>query len=352
MKKIASLFLAVLMVLSFAVTASAANEASRDGLQAVILTDDEAYFLDEVVIVSVKVKNNNSFAVKNVSVETLLPDGIVAKNGANQSARFSLKAGETKTVTLPVCAEAIPDLPACNRGDKDNKHDDCYDLSGDDCLPTDACSKNDCAGDECMPTDECDKNKHHNKDCDKNDCAGDDCMPTDECDKKKGSCKGDGTCDDNCYCKQPCTGDSFNAFLWVVILMFAVAIGVLVLKGNKKAIKMMSLVFCLLMILAVVPANTLAANATFTVDKLITIDDTDYIIAARIAYTIEGADLEDVTVVEEDVTCAPTAAPETPADENTSATSVLKAGFDALAGTFSDLESDGTLDKLFDMFSK
>lgn len=378
MKKITSLMLALMMLLSFAVTAHAADTATKNGISATIATNVDAYFEDEAVTVTITVKNNNSNAVKDVAVETLLPAYLRAGKGQNTNSKFNLAAGETKTIRLEVFADRPSDLPPYgyegHRGNKapDKNANEYNDLEGDGCLPTEECKKhNDCAGDECLPTDECNKDK--------------------ECDKKKDTCKGDGTCPEDCYCNQPDTGDGFNAFLWIAVLMFAVAAGVLVLKGNKKAIKTMCLAFCVLMVLAVVPVDTFAANDAIVVDKTIQIGYYEYTIKAKVSFnggSSNGVGDAPVTMApttaapaedwEEDLTFAPdldeefeedytvpvdgprpavTAPVETTAPLTTQApdfevettASMLDSGLSAFADVISGMTEDGTVDKFIEM---
>lgn len=340
MKKLTSLMLALLMLMSFAVTASAAQMDANGGIQVAISTDADAYFEAEPIEITVQVKNNNSFDVKNIAVETILPDGLHAAKGEDANARINLAAGEMKKICLTAYADRIPDLPSYGRPDKNDKHHNsdkgsCDNLESDECLPTDPCDK-DCAGDECLPTDECKKDK--------------------ECDKE-GTCKGDGSCDKDCYCKQPCTGDSFNAFLWIAVLMFAVAAGVLVLKGNKKAIETLCVVFCLLMALAVIPVDTLAASNSVVVDTVVQVGYYDYTIKAKVSFDLGGKTPAEVATTasaeEEYFEDAGESLPvDGPAPEAEATTSVLEAGFEALSGALSGLVEDGTAEKLAALFSK
>lgn len=366
MKKITSLMLALMMLLSFAITASAADTGAKNGISVAIATNADAYFEEEAVKVTITVKNNNSKAVKDIAVETLLPEGLYASKGQSTNAKFSLEAGETKTIRLEVYADRVPDLPVYgkdnhkgdkgpHKGDKapDKNANEYNDLEGEGCLPTDM---NDCAGDECLPTDECNKDK--------------------PCDKKEDTCKGDGTCPEDCYCKQPCTGDSFNAFLWIAVLMFAVAAGVLVLKGNKKAIKTMCLAFCVLMALAVIPVDTFAASEAIVVDTTVQIGYYEYTIKAKVSFNGGSSsgmgsapettapsteweedvtfvpDLGDGDFIEEDevmttVAPAPTQAPDF---EVETTASMLDSGLSAFADVISGMTEDGTVDKLIEMF--
>ncbi len=364
MKKITSLMLALIMILSFAVTASAANTGAKNGLSVAISTNADAYFEEEAVKVTITVKNNSGKAIKDITAETLLPEGLYASKGQSTNAKFSLAAGETKTIRLEVYADRAPDLPSCDKGDKgphkgdkgpdkgdkkpDKNANDYNDLEGDGCLPTEECKKhNDCAGDDCLPTDECNKDK--------------------DCNKKEDTCKGDGTCPDDCYCKQPCTGDSFNAFLWVAVLMFAVAAGVLVLKGNKKAIKTMCLMFCVLMALAVIPVGASAANDVIVVDTTVQIGYYEYIIKAKVSFNGGSSNgvgsapetTAPATEWEDDVTFVPDLGEGDFIEEDVATTapvvvettaSPLDAGLDAIAGAISDMTEDGTVDKLIALF--
>lgn len=337
MKKLTSLMLALLMLMSFAVTASAAQMDANGGIQVAISTDADAYFEEEPIEITVQIKNNNSYDVKNIAVETVLPDGLHAAEGEEANARINLAAGEMKKICLTAYADRIPDLPSYGRPDKGNKDESssCDNLESDECLPTDPCDK-DCAGDECLPTDECKKDKESDK---------------------EGICKGDGTCDEDCYCKQPCTGDSFNAFLWIAVLMFAVAAGALVLKGNKKAIKTLCVVFCLLMALAVIPVDTLAVSNSVVVDTVVQVGYYDYTIKAKVSFDLGGKTPVEVSTTapaeEEYFEDAGESLPvDGPAPKAEATTSVLEAGFEALSGALSGLAEDGTVDKLVEMFSK
>lgn len=77
MKKIASLLFALSLVfcvlLALPLNASAASTGTQDGLEVTITTDKTEYTADEDIQVSVNIKNNNSYKVEDVSIETLLP---------------------------------------------------------------------------------------------------------------------------------------------------------------------------------------------------------------------------------------------------------------------------------------
>lgn len=97
MKKIASKFLALSlafgMFLALPGNASAAGTGTQDGLEAAVTTNKTEYTADEDILVSVNIKNNNSYKVEDVSVETLLPEGLVLKTGTLSAADIDIEAG-------------------------------------------------------------------------------------------------------------------------------------------------------------------------------------------------------------------------------------------------------------------
>ena len=63
----------LLVVLPFGV--SAAGTDARDGLEVSLLTDQGAYAAGEEIGLAVTVTNTNAYAVDNIRVEALLPQG-------------------------------------------------------------------------------------------------------------------------------------------------------------------------------------------------------------------------------------------------------------------------------------
>lgn len=74
MKKIVSLLLTFLLVLcvllNLSFNVSAASTEVQDGLEVVITTDKPEYSAGEDILVSVSIKNTNSYKVENTSIET------------------------------------------------------------------------------------------------------------------------------------------------------------------------------------------------------------------------------------------------------------------------------------------
>lgn len=85
MKKLSTLLLALSLVLCtlFALTlnTSAASTEVQNGLEVTITTDKTDYNVNEDITVTVSVKNNNQTNAENLSIQTLLPEGLVLKSG-------------------------------------------------------------------------------------------------------------------------------------------------------------------------------------------------------------------------------------------------------------------------------
>lgn len=100
-RKILHLFLAVMLAFSFLTSVVYAVTSTQDGLEAEIITDKEVYKANEEILVTVKVKNTNSFLIKRVSIEGLLPDELTLKKGNELSKQIeALNAGETIELTF------------------------------------------------------------------------------------------------------------------------------------------------------------------------------------------------------------------------------------------------------------
>jgi hypothetical protein len=79
--------------------ASVANNKSGDGLVLSIDSDKDHYAADEDISVSITAENTNSFAMENVSIEGLLPDGLELKSGILSKQAPTLGSGEILTIS-------------------------------------------------------------------------------------------------------------------------------------------------------------------------------------------------------------------------------------------------------------
>lgn len=104
-RKILSVFFAAVLSIGMMLlpcTASAVeNSKTQDGLVAVIVSEKDYYSADEDINLTFKVTNTNDYAVENVSLEAIIPDGLTLKNGTDTKAdTVSLASGESLELTL------------------------------------------------------------------------------------------------------------------------------------------------------------------------------------------------------------------------------------------------------------
>lgn len=112
MKRICKIF-AVLLVMaialfSFSITAGATEVSNtQDGLVASITSEKDSYKSNEDIELTFKVTNTNDFAVENVSLEAIIPDGLTLKSSADTTAStVSLASGESLELTLTAVKES------------------------------------------------------------------------------------------------------------------------------------------------------------------------------------------------------------------------------------------------------
>lgn len=112
MKRICKIF-AVLLVMaialfSFSITAGATEVSNtQDGLVASITSEKDSYKSNEDIELTFKVTNTNDFAVENVSLEAIIPDGLTLKNNDDTNVNIvSLGSGESLELTLTAVKES------------------------------------------------------------------------------------------------------------------------------------------------------------------------------------------------------------------------------------------------------
>lgn len=104
-KLLAALFGVVMLVSCMTIFVFAAETVTQDGLNAVIQTDKESYAANEDIKITVTVTNTNTFEVKNVSIESLLPDALTLKDGDLKSKTVDLQPGETLSISCVAVLE-------------------------------------------------------------------------------------------------------------------------------------------------------------------------------------------------------------------------------------------------------
>ena len=234
------LVISVLLICCISLTAFAAT-GSQDGLSVEIKTDKDTYSATEQIKVEIIVTNTNSFTVENVTIESILPEGLELKFGTLSNASANLAAGETAELSA---VAVLKD----STGDKDTDKDK------DTSTPA--------------PTDK-------NKDKDTSTPA-----PTDK-NKDNG--------------KSPNTGDSSNIIFWVVVLVLSAISVLLSFKYRKKITRVLSLILCVSLLTGALGAVSLlsvaaAESKSFQTAHSITIEKKSYDIKTTVKYTKLGSD--------------------------------------------------------------
>ncbi len=120
MSKIAFIILSVVFAFSacmtvFAVTTKSVT-ANQNGLEATLNFNKQEYKADEKIEATLNVKNNNSYAVKNIQTELIVPSTMKLSKGSLKQEAFSLNAGESKVqeVALEKVVETNNNEPTTN----------------------------------------------------------------------------------------------------------------------------------------------------------------------------------------------------------------------------------------------
>ena len=120
MPKIAFIILLIVFVLSTCMTVFAATSKSvtekQNGLEATLNFNKQKYEANENVEVTLNVKNNNSYAVKNIQTEIILPSIMKISKGSLTQEAFSLDEGESKLqeITIEKVVETNNNVPTSN----------------------------------------------------------------------------------------------------------------------------------------------------------------------------------------------------------------------------------------------
>lgn len=113
MKRYLKVGFAVLLVLTLLAAmpfgAFAAGSEARDGLEVTLLTDQGVYDAGEDVQLTVSVKNTNAYAVDNVRLEALLPEGFEPVGQLPEP--MNISAGKTGTAALTVRLTDVRSAP-------------------------------------------------------------------------------------------------------------------------------------------------------------------------------------------------------------------------------------------------
>ena len=88
MKEISAFLLVLLMSIGLMAVSVSAETMSQDGLQITLTADKESYSQTDPVTATLTVKNTNNFAVTNVSLETMIPEGYKLDGNSEATAKI------------------------------------------------------------------------------------------------------------------------------------------------------------------------------------------------------------------------------------------------------------------------
>lgn len=108
--QLVALVLTVCALFAMTLNVSAASTETKEGLEVTIATDKTEYAAGEDILITITVKNTNSYAVDLPTIETLLPDGLVLISGNAVERDISVAAGATATVSV-TAQLPIPEPP-------------------------------------------------------------------------------------------------------------------------------------------------------------------------------------------------------------------------------------------------
>lgn len=261
-KKLCAVFISVLIFIScLTVTSFAAETGTQDGLTAVIRTDKDSYSANEDIHITITVKNTNTFEVKNVSIETFLPEGLTLKDGKLKSETIDLKTGETLTLTCVAILEKEEPTPTETETSEPVTEETTTEITE----TTETMESSTETTEITEPTTE----------------------ETTVSDTTESVSQGSNP-------ESPDTGDNTGFIKVVMVLITAIAVAAAIIitkKNNKKATKVISLILCgAIAVSSFATVGFIKVGAEegsqllFSVAETVTIDDVDYTIKANVSY--------------------------------------------------------------------
>lgn len=253
-KTFAFLLVMAIALFSFSITAGATEVSkTQDGLVASITSEKDNYKANEDIELTFKVTNTNDFAVENVSLEAIIPDGLTLKNNADTTAStVSLASGESLKLTLTAVKESsVITVPI---GDSTEPNTEPQ-------TQTQSVATETTENTTVVQTDSI----------------------------QATTTKVNSATTDNTAIK---TGNSMSYLLVGLICLACLAVAVISFRFRKKAVKYLSLVLCVCIAVGSVAfvgvTNTKAQETkqqiSFEVSKTITVDSEHYIIQSSLIY--------------------------------------------------------------------
>lgn len=298
-KKLSALFLSVLLLFScMTITAYAAQSAAQDGLSAVIETDKESYEANEPILVTITVTNTNSFAMKNVSIESILPASLTISDGTLKSDTVDLEAGQELTLTFTAVLEKeVPPVTEPGTSEPDTSEPDSSEPDTTEPTVTDP-SQTEPSETEPTVTEPTVTNPSTQPTTENPTAAGE-VTTTEEQTTLKPETTTAVNAADHANGTSPITGAPAVALkvLLVVAVIASVAFAIVMLtrKNGKKATKILSVVLSVVICGSSLVTTGMIAKAdentrSFSVDKTITVDGENYTVSASVKY--DKADIE------------------------------------------------------------
>ncbi len=107
MKKIPVFLLTMILCIGSMAMPAFAASSYQDGLEVTLTTNKELYSQSEHIVSTLTVTNTNDFAVSNVSLENMIPEGYTLAEGTEVTKQIeSLDAGETVSLTVTYVPES------------------------------------------------------------------------------------------------------------------------------------------------------------------------------------------------------------------------------------------------------
>lgn len=284
-KKIIAVFLGVLLLIScLTATAFAAETNTQDGLTAVIQTDKESYSANEDIHITVTVTNNNSFEVKNVSIESFLPDTLTLKDGDLKSKTVDLQSGETLTLAYVAILEKEEQSSSENETSESTTEETTTEITETTETATET-------------TEQITDETSTAPDTTTSETEPDDILPIEPSTNESNPDATTESVSQENNPTSPDTGDNspFVKILIALIIAMAIIAAYIIItkKNNKKATKVISLVLCgAIAISSVATIGFIKVGAeggtqlSFSVDKTIIVNREVYTFSANISYDI------------------------------------------------------------------
>lgn len=255
-KKIPVFLLTMILCIGLMAMPAFAASSSQDGLEVTLTTDKESYSQSEQIVATLTVINTNDFAVSNVSLENVIPEGYTLAEGNEATKQVeSLEAGETVSLTVTYVPEDTGEQPD----------------TGDDTGDTDTPGRGDNGGSTEQPG------------------TGND----------SGSGNGTSGSGSNNSSTSPTTGDDSNVALWFALFVLAgTGLVTSIALRKKSGKKMLSLFLCVAMVGTMIPLATVRTYAagsqkSISLSQNISVGFETVILDAIVSYDMVDGELVD-----------------------------------------------------------